>query len=128
MEQELLTPPSQGYFDLPQPRFRLISMLVIPEKNDPKKRSSVHDFYLLMSALPREIIWNHDLQSPPKYYIGHRTTDNFCRGFGRVNLRKCMLAFNHHIVNGYPHYEMHTSSLFKTLLKLYGIEQMRWKQ
>jgi hypothetical protein len=123
MDQELLTPPTvSSLLNLDtNPRFHLVSMVVLPEKQDPKKRSSGHDFYLLTDNLPKGSLWYIPNQSA-KYCIAHIVTDWSNRGFGRRNLRDCMLAFNHSIVTGYPHYEVYLSPLFKTLLKLYGLE------
>ena len=123
MEQELLTPPIVSpYIDMATtPRFHLVSMVVSPERQDPKKRSSTHDFYLVTSDIPNWNIW-YSPNNPPKYCIAHIVTDNACTTLERRNLKDCMLAFNHHIVTGYPHYKVHSSPLFKTLLKLYGLK------
>jgi hypothetical protein len=122
MDQELLTPPTVCPLNMDtNPRFHLISMVVSPEKQDPKKRSSGHDFYLLTKNLPKDSLWYIPNQSAT-YCIAHVVTDWTNRTFERRNLRDCMLAFNHSIVTGYPHYEVHYSPLFKTLLKLYELE------
>jgi hypothetical protein len=124
MEQELLTPPTiSSYLNMdPIPRFHLLTMLVSPEKQDPKKRSSAHDFYLVTNDPPKDSLW-HVPDQPAKYCIAHIiSNDCSSRTFERRNLRDCMLAFNHQVVTGYPHYEVHSSPLFKTLLKLYGLE------
>jgi len=122
MEQELLIPQISSLLDMgTNPRFHLATMIVSLEKQNPRKRSTTHDFYLMTNVVSKENLW-YVPNKTLRYCIAHIIKGSAQSRFGRRNLKDCMNAFNYHIVAGYPHYDVHSSPLFKTLLKLYGLE------